>query len=221
MGERRVPIPDRDPLTWGRAERAGGDSLPVLRFAVLFYVGMGAAGALWIHLRGDPLAGTDPTAGVVGTLLWLERFLGPKPLVAIGLGVALGCLLIAVTRWLETWGPVKRLIDGFASILGRVTGPQAIALALASSLGEELLFRGAMQPWLGIWLTSAIFGACHFPLDRQFLAWPLFAFGAGVGLGYTADASGSLIAPIIAHFTVNWINLRHITRIAQRAPRVG
>ncbi|MBK7566807.1 MAG: CPBP family intramembrane metalloprotease [Bacteroidetes bacterium] len=30
-------------------------------------------------------------------------------------------------------------------------------LSFCAGVGEELLFRGAIQPWLGIWLTALLF----------------------------------------------------------------
>ena len=219
--ERQVPVPNRDPLTWGRAEKSGGESISkLLRIAILFYLGMGLAGLIWMTLRGD-FGGGDPATPAPLQEALRAIFLGPKPLFAAAVGVALGLLLVAVTRLLEGWGPIEQLLDGFANVLGRVTPLQAIVLALVSSIGEELLFRGALQPWLGLWATSAIFGVCHFPPDRQFLAWPIFAFAAGLGLGYTAEASTSLIAPIVAHFLVNWINLRYIARVAKVQAKGG
>ncbi|MCP4417766.1 MAG: CPBP family intramembrane metalloprotease [Chloroflexi bacterium] len=36
-----------------------------------------------------------------------------------------------------------------------------LALALAAGIGEEILFRGALQPVLGIWFTSILFAIVH------------------------------------------------------------
>lgn len=200
-GERRVPVPDREPLTWGR--RSGGPDLsargPIVRGAVLFYLAMGTVGALWMHSGGLPGG-------------WREKLLGPRPDLALALGIAGGFLLVAVTRLLEKWEPIERLLRGFADVLHGVTPGAAFLLALVSAIGEELLFRGALQPAVGPWVASAIFGAAHVPLDRSFAAWPLFATVAGLGLAFAAEASGSLLAPIVAHFLVNWVNLRHIGR---------
>jgi membrane protease YdiL (CAAX protease family) len=200
-GERRVPVPDREPLTWGR--RSGGPDLstrgPIVRSAIIFYLAMGAAGVIWIEAAGSGIG-------------WGERLLGPRPELALALGVSGGLLLVALTRLLERWEPVARLLGGFAELLEGITPGAALLLAIASAIGEEILFRGALQPAVGPWLAAAIFGAAHLPLDRSFAAWPLFAAVAGLGLGFAAEASGSLLAPIVAHFVVNWLNLRHIAR---------
>ncbi len=202
-GERRVPIPDRDPLTWV----GDGNPLdlsasgPLVRGAAIFYTLMGTVGAVWMHVAAGPE-------------VWSTRLLGPRPELSAALGIAGGLLLVAVTRALENWQPIARLQKGFAEVLRGVTPGGALLLALVSAVGEEILFRGALQPWVGPWIASAIFGAAHLPLDRNFVAWPVFAFVAGLGLAYCAESSGSLLAPILAHFLVNWINLRHTGRPA-------
>lgn len=199
--ERRVPLRDREPLTWGSAPRPSIVSArgPMMRGAVLFYLGLGAAGAAWIHI-------SEPG------LVWRDRLLGPRPDLSIALGVAGGLLLVAVSRLLEEWRPMRRMQQQFAELLGRVTPGAAFLLALVSSVGEEILFRGAIQPHLGPWITSALFAVCHVPFDRSMRAWPACAFVAGLGLAFAAEWSGSLVAPILAHLIVNFLNLLHIAR---------
>ena len=126
--------------------------------------------------------------------------------------VAVGLLLVVLTRAIERWEPLARLHTGFGEVLRGITPGSALVIAIVSALGEEILFRGALQPLVGPWLAAAIFGAAHLPIDRNFAAWPLFAFAAGLALGYSATASGSLVAPIVAHFVVNWVHLRRFGR---------
>jgi membrane protease YdiL (CAAX protease family) len=85
-------------------------------------------------------------------------------------------------------------------------------LAATSSLAEEAFFRGLLQPWLGLHLASLLFAACHPPLSRRLLLWTPFALAMGYLLGWLFEVSGGLlIAPTLAHFTVNLLNLRIIT----------
>lgn len=83
-----------------------------------------------------------------------------------------------------------------------------LALALVPAVGEELVFRGIVQPTLtrgtggrvhlGIWLTAILFSAIHV----QFLGFvPRLLLGAG--FGYLYQWSGRLAVPIVAHFTNN------------------
>ena len=210
---RRAPISDRDPLTWlGVASGEGTSLSSFLRSATIFYGAMGLLGVAW------SIATADTAERTVGG--FIARALGERPDLAVALGIAVGLLLVAITRLLETWSPISRLVDGFVSVLGTITPRQAFLLAAVSSIGEELLFRGAIQPWLGLWPTSLIFGLLHFPFERRFLAWPFFATGAGLILGLSMEKSGSLLAPIVAHFVVNWINLHFIGRRARQPQRL-
>lgn len=86
-----------------------------------------------------------------------------------------------------------------------------LVIGLLAGLGEELFFRGVLQPKLhrytgsyhwGIWLTAAIFSAIHMQfygfLPRLFL---------GAVFGYLYVYSGSLVYPILAHILNNSITL--------------
>ena len=89
-------------------------------------------------------------------------------------------------------------------------------LALASSIGEELLFRGALLPWLGVWLQAAVFALLHIGPGRRFLPWTASAFALGLAFGALASWTGNLGGPIAAHFMINFLNLRYI--VGEPAP---
>ncbi|WP_236612858.1 CPBP family intramembrane glutamic endopeptidase [Cesiribacter andamanensis] len=86
-----------------------------------------------------------------------------------------------------------------------------LIIALLPALGEELFFRGLMQPLLqrtlgnahvAIWGTALIFSLFHFQfyglLPRLFL---------GALFGYLYYWSGNLLMPIMAHFINNGLSL--------------
>ncbi|MDP3937952.1 MAG: hypothetical protein Q8R92_07425, partial [Deltaproteobacteria bacterium] len=62
-----------------------------------------------------------------------------------GLGVV---GLSALTTQYTRWG--RALADAFAALLGRLSGREVWALALLSGFGEEMFFRGFLQPRLGL-----------------------------------------------------------------------
>jgi membrane protease YdiL (CAAX protease family) len=126
-------------------------------------------------------------------------------------GLALGLAVVVLSRVAErrfTWA--RNLHSSFHDLLGPLTGREIVILAAASSIGEELLFRGALLPWFGVWLQAAIFAGLHVGPGRRFLAWTASAFVLGVAFGELALETGSLGGPIAAHFTINFLNLRHI-----------
>lgn len=165
------------------------------------YGAMALVGLLIAAGRGDPdLYGltTSPT-------WWLLA--GP------GVGVAAGVLIVVASqqathryRW------AKQLHNSFKDLLGPLTTRDIIILAAASSIGEELLFRGALMPWLGLWAQAAIFACLHIGPGRRFVPWTAMALAMGVGFGLMARYTCNLGAPIAAHFMINFLNLRFIVR---------
>jgi membrane protease YdiL (CAAX protease family) len=79
-------------------------------------------------------------------------------------------------------------------------------IALAPGFNEEMLFRGYMQrrllarfnPWLGLMITSVVFGLFHVMPHAIAAAFPL-----GVWLGLMAWRSGSIWPGILCHALVN------------------
>jgi hypothetical protein len=88
----------------------------------------------------------------------------------------------------------------------------ALWLALISSAGEEILFRGAIQPFLGIWFTSFLFGALHLDPEGGVSVWTAWAVLAGIILGGVVSVTGSLWPAIAIHFAVNFIGLVSLSR---------
>ena len=144
----------------------------------------------------------------------LYRFTAPPhwallagPLVGAAIGLAIvGLTRIATRRY--RWA--RQLHTSFHDLLGPLTGREIIILALASSIGEELLFRGALLPWLGPWWQAMVFALLHVGPGKRFLPWTLSAFVLGVGFGWLTMWTTNLGAPIAAHFMINFLNLRFI-----------
>ena len=93
-----------------------------------------------------------------------------------------------------------------------MTPGEVLLAAVASGVAEELFFRAALQPLLGLWVTSAIFALLHIGPTRDFRSWPGMAFVAGVLLGVLFEWSGSVWPSVLAHGTVNGLNLLYLLR---------
>lgn len=171
---------------------------------VVFY-GLLAGGAIvWDAVRGGPsdLLPQPDAAPVPHSVL---------------LALAVSAIVIGVSRALErrfAWA--RRVTEVLAEALGPLTRTEIAVFSGASGVAEELFFRGAMQPDLGLWLTSLIFGLAHGYLDRRFLPWMVMATVVGLGLGLLARHTGSLLAPILAHFTINYFEFHALDRVARR-----
>jgi membrane protease YdiL (CAAX protease family) len=138
---------------------------------------------------------------------------GHAPLVLLGwcaAALAFGGLVVLSTRVLvrrTLWA--RRLhLTLRAALLG--LPPSRIALlALLSAGAEELLFRAAMVPSVGVWVSAVIFGLLHVAPGAGF-AWSLWATVMGVCFGALFLASGSLWPPLLAHALINYENMHYI-----------
>ena len=77
--------------------------------------------------------------------------------------------------------------------------------SLCAGVGEEVLFRGAIQEWLGIWLTSIVFIALHGylnPMNWKITVYGFFMIFLSAGLGYLYLYAG-IISAMTAHFAVD------------------
>lgn len=140
-----------------------------------------------------------------------------SPLSVTGLSVAGGLLLagltVASTEWLVRRAAWARALRAeFRSALEGASGRDVLVLALASGTAEELLFRGALQPALGLVVTSLLFGAVHFVPSRRLLPWTAWAAVMGLLLGLLYEHTGSIAGCVLAHVAINAINLGRIVR---------
>jgi membrane protease YdiL (CAAX protease family) len=106
----------------------------------------------------------------------------------------------------------RELARALAALIGRLSWRECVALAAVSAIGEEALFRGALQPEIGWVAASVVFALAHLVPRRELLPWSVFSLAAGLLLGFLYDATGNLVAPVVAHFGINAINLRTLTR---------
>lgn len=174
---------------------------PLVRRAIVFYGVMLGAALLWrVVLQGRSLL----LASATDAIHWVR-----DPL----LGVAAGALVIAASAELTARTRMGRAL---ARALGGALGPlrlgDCVVLAAASGVAEEALFRGALQPQLGLAWTSVVFALAHLVPRRELLPWCAFSLAAGLLLGGLYAATGNLVAPVVAHALVNAVNLRRLTR---------
>jgi membrane protease YdiL (CAAX protease family) len=73
-----------------------------------------------------------------------------------------------------------------------------------------MFFRGALMPVVGIWISSVVFALLHIGPRARYLPWTVGSFVAGVLFSQLFLWSGDLTGAVLAHFTVNFLNLRHV-----------
>jgi membrane protease YdiL (CAAX protease family) len=152
----------------------------LVRTAVICYAGLFGAALLWAWLSG-------------GSLLYLS--------VAGLLVILLSDQLTRRTRSGES------LARALGRLLGRLSLAECALLAAVSGLAEEAFFRGVLQPRIGLVAAALVFGLAHFVPRRELAPWALFAFAAGLLLGILFESTGNLVAPVVAHASINAVNL--------------
>jgi len=195
-------LPHSDGICWYRvpmSDAPRGWQRPAL--VSVLYLAMASSGIVWANLRADD-----------NVWRWEGKgpFAGPGLGLLLGFGVGISFVLgsrFSTHRY--EWG--RALHQELRARLGPMTNFEIFLLAGASSLGEEIFFRGALFPATGIWLSSLIFALLHVGPKLRFLPWTVASFVAGVAFCLLFKWSGDLSGPVVAHFTVNLLNLRYLS----------
>jgi uncharacterized protein len=141
-------------------------------------------------------------------------------LLGIGIGIVYWASAAIGQRYMVRQQSVKHLIQSYSRL--DLRGYNWLWIALAAGVGEELLFRGALQPLLGIWLTSVLFVLVHIrgyqfnTINRRVLIQALCLFAISVVFGYIARYAG-LITAMLVHAAVDIVGLYAIRRLTLQA----
>ena len=142
---------------------------------------------------------------------WLSR----DPQIALAFGIVLALLIAAITvwstrllvartHWARTLHQELRI-----TLVGSSAGQLAL-LAGLSAVAEELFFRAALQPAVGLMAASCAFGLVHVSPRGMGFAWTLWALVMGLVFGLLFEASGNVLVPIVAHALINYENMQYI-----------
>jgi hypothetical protein len=179
---------------------------PFLIFCLLFYSGMA--------ILGLALAKGFAT---------LEPFRAPRfhqeALFGWGAAVLLGITAGTLSGLSLRTRAGRRMVAELARLLPDLNAADHFVVALASGIGEELLFRGALLPLLGLPLSSCLFGAMHWPFRPSLRLWTGYALVMGFAMGGLALATGCVWFPVITHAVANFIGFRLIARLRLRKGR--
>lgn len=131
-----------------------------------------------------------------------------------GAGAMLSFQVAAVGVWfLLAPQSLAELGSANSALLGEFTSfPAALVVAFSSAIGEELLFRGALQPRLGLLPTAVLFALLHVQYTLSPAALIILVIGLGLGLlRYWRDTT----AAMVAHFFYNFALLALAAAVPQ------
>lgn len=139
---------------------------------------------------------------------------GLKPVYQVFSGLMAGLLAAALATFAIRSTPLSDILDDYAILRMmkelRLKLFDRLQISLFAGVGEELLFRAALQPILGIWFTSLLFVGLHGYF--RFTSWKHILFGGmmfslSVGLGLLYEYSG-LLAAMTAHAVYDFVMLQ-------------
>ncbi len=121
-----------------------------------------------------------------------------------GMGVALFLLYIAINFLFFINGyrlnpDILKMIERFSGPL-MTSFPGVLTLGVAAALGEELVYRGALQPRFGVFLTALFFTLMH--IQYGVSSATLVVFVVGLALGWMRQRRNTTAA-IFTHATYN------------------
>jgi len=121
-------------------------------------------------------------------------------------GAGFAVLVLLVDGLAARWVPEEVTDDGGINqmLFGRRALWHIAVLSFVVAVCEEMLFRGAIQHWLGPYWTSILFALVHVRYLKHWLMTGL-VFSISYGLGWIAVRTGTLWTPIAAHFIIDLI----------------
>ncbi len=157
-------------------------------------------------------------AAILGTFTGRNAFaIGERLVFDLSVGVAAACGTVISGLVLYRLSPVLRKISAELAphLVDGARKRDLVLVSIFSGIGEEVFFRGALQPVIGLVAASLLFGAVHVGPDRRYLVWTLWAAGAGFLFGALYLWTGGILAPVTAHVVHNaatfliWRRSRH------------
>ena len=158
--------------------------------------------AFWIWSRGLPVEVGDP-------------------LVALSVGLtaaaAMSLANYGLLRMVPPVRPVRAIrrlyVEKFRPLFAAATPVEILVVSLAAGIGEELLFRGAVQAEFGLVVASVCFGLAHIG-GRVWFVFGFWVVVMGLGLGGLTVVTGGLGASIVSHVVYDAAAITYIHREA-------
>ena len=160
----------------------------ILALLTLLLMGGGGIALIWFREEGE-------------TISYLSGYV--SVLYQIIAGLAAGMLGAYVAWWIVSLDYLANTRTFFVELFrGLQLGVSEIVfISFCAGIGEELLFRGGIQPILGIWITAILFVALHGylnPAKRPLMVYGIFMVFVIAGFGYMTEHIG-IISAMVAH----------------------
>ncbi|MFN6945116.1 MAG: CPBP family intramembrane glutamic endopeptidase [Cytophagaceae bacterium] len=122
-------------------------------------------------------------------------------------GIVYGLICAGICVFIITRDFFKEQRKFYSKMVGKfdLTIPNIIIVSLCAGIGEEIFFRAAIQPFIGVWPTAIIFVFIHGYLNPK--NWRISIYGSVMvvfmaGIGYLFQYTG-LITVMVAHAVID------------------
>ena len=175
------------------------------RFAAAYaLLGLASASIAVVWGKGSPFIHPEP---------WLPLMPWDSHAYSLAVGLAFGALIVVLTRAMVprlSWA--RALHQQLRPVAASISFTGIAVLAVLSAVGEELFFRGLLQPWIGLVPQALLFGIAHQIPSSSRWVWVAWATVIGLALGAMFQVTGSLAGPLAAHALINGLNLAYLKR---------
>ncbi|MDI3281598.1 MAG: CPBP family intramembrane metalloprotease [Bacillota bacterium] len=141
-------------------------------------------------------------SGRESLLAQLVPQIDPALVAGVGAGAGLAGAVLVLLLY-RLWPGFRRSAESVLALFRQLSLPVLAVVSLLSALGEEALFRGALQPILGLWGAALVFALVHTGLKRELWAYGVTAFLVGVLFGLAYQFTGELWSPVVGHALYN------------------
>jgi membrane protease YdiL (CAAX protease family) len=148
--------------------------------------------------------------------------------IAWGMAIALAVVvpIIAAILLLPILAPLRNQVVELFCTRVDFSGWNPLWMSMFAGCGEEVLFRGAIQPIIGLWLSSLVFVLLHSgtyqfrSLNWKKAVFAAFVFVVSLLLGYIFVNIG-LLAAVVAHATLDVVALFATQRLLRQYAPCG
>lgn len=138
----------------------------------------------------------------------------------IGAGAFIGLLTGMGAKAVVSLPVISPTLDKYSGMIRAMGLKQrhVIFLSFCAGFGEELFFRGAMQPLAGIWITAIVFVAIHGylnPMNWRISIYGLYMTVVIALLGYLTELWG-IFAACAAHTAIDIVLFNFLIARAER-----
>lgn len=139
-----------------------------------------------------------------------------NPFLQVLFGFPIGWISAIVAKQLIGSKLMKPVLNKYSNLIAelKLNLWMIIFISFCAGVGEELLFRAAIQPLWGIWITSIVFVAIHGylnPFDWRLSVYGIYLTVVIIGIGLMYEYWG-IWASAAAHTAIDIVLLLYLTK---------